>query len=155
MGLITHNRIYVCIGASPCLVIVHLVIISSIGILEHQQTLILFYRLPVGGRRRACVGGRPYGPALPLPISGLPASVVPIGVASTSAASARRWLAHGRCACMRPSMGVASARRQHAHRCCALKWLPLPACSLPASTAFMAKSARCLSASIFRHNKNT
>ncbi|RRT74384.1 hypothetical protein B296_00028124 [Ensete ventricosum] len=145
MGLITHNRIYVCIGASPCPVIVHLVIISSISISGHQ----------LGGRRRACVGGRPYGPALPLPISGLPASVVPIGVASTSAASACRWLAHGRCAYMRPSMGVASARRQHAHGCCALKWLPSPAGSLPASTAFMAKSARCLSVSIFRHNKNT
>ncbi|RRT44403.1 hypothetical protein B296_00022778 [Ensete ventricosum] len=31
MGLITHNRIYVCIGASPCPVIVDLVIIGSVG----------------------------------------------------------------------------------------------------------------------------
>ncbi|RRT31457.1 hypothetical protein B296_00040042 [Ensete ventricosum] len=31
MGLITHNRIYVCIGASPCLMIVDLVIVSSVG----------------------------------------------------------------------------------------------------------------------------
>ncbi|RZR86267.1 hypothetical protein BHM03_00013437 [Ensete ventricosum] len=31
MGLITHNRIYVCIGASPCPVIVDLVINGSVG----------------------------------------------------------------------------------------------------------------------------
>ncbi|RWV96503.1 hypothetical protein GW17_00040778 [Ensete ventricosum] len=31
MSLITRNRIYVCIGASPCLVIVDLVIIGSVG----------------------------------------------------------------------------------------------------------------------------
>ncbi|RRT57808.1 hypothetical protein B296_00013848 [Ensete ventricosum] len=33
MGLITHNRIYVCIGASPYPVIVDLVIIGSRGII--------------------------------------------------------------------------------------------------------------------------
>ncbi|RWW09986.1 hypothetical protein GW17_00026497 [Ensete ventricosum] len=36
MGLITHNRIYVCIDASPCPVIVDLVIIGSIGLSRHQ-----------------------------------------------------------------------------------------------------------------------
>ncbi|RWW37054.1 hypothetical protein BHE74_00057875 [Ensete ventricosum] len=34
MGLITHNRIYVCIGASPCPVIVDLVIIDALALLH-------------------------------------------------------------------------------------------------------------------------
>ncbi|RWV83824.1 hypothetical protein GW17_00054522 [Ensete ventricosum] len=43
MGLITHNRIYVCISASPCLVIVDLVIIGSIGS-SHHHAIILFLK---------------------------------------------------------------------------------------------------------------
>ncbi|RWV90282.1 hypothetical protein BHE74_00053445 [Ensete ventricosum] len=39
MGLITHNRIYVCISASPCPVIVDLVIIGSIGSSHHHASL--------------------------------------------------------------------------------------------------------------------
>ncbi|RRT36051.1 hypothetical protein B296_00046316 [Ensete ventricosum] len=42
MGLITHNRIYVCIDASPCPVIVDLVIIGGAATLERHL---------VGGRR--------------------------------------------------------------------------------------------------------
>ncbi|RRT33044.1 hypothetical protein B296_00043810 [Ensete ventricosum] len=38
MGLITHNRIYVCISASPCPVIVDLVIIGSVGSLHHYAS---------------------------------------------------------------------------------------------------------------------
>ncbi|RWV95964.1 hypothetical protein GW17_00041363 [Ensete ventricosum] len=39
MDLITHNMIYVCISASPCLVIVDLVIIGSVG-LSHPCVVI-------------------------------------------------------------------------------------------------------------------
>ncbi|RWW10112.1 hypothetical protein GW17_00026361 [Ensete ventricosum] len=42
MGLITHNRIYVCIGVSPCLVIVDLVIIGSVGSSHYHASIILF-----------------------------------------------------------------------------------------------------------------
>lgn len=35
VGLITHIKIYVCNGASPCPVIVHLVLVGSIDILMH------------------------------------------------------------------------------------------------------------------------
>ncbi|RWV81876.1 hypothetical protein GW17_00056667 [Ensete ventricosum] len=41
MGLITHNRIYVCIGASPCPVIVDLVIIDSVGLSHHYAAAAL------------------------------------------------------------------------------------------------------------------
>ncbi|RWV93825.1 hypothetical protein GW17_00043688 [Ensete ventricosum] len=41
MGLITHNMIYVCIDASPCPVIVDLVIIGSVGS-SHHHMIILF-----------------------------------------------------------------------------------------------------------------
>ncbi|RZR93539.1 hypothetical protein BHM03_00022048 [Ensete ventricosum] len=36
MGLITHSTIYVCIDASPCPVIVDLVIIGSVGLSHHH-----------------------------------------------------------------------------------------------------------------------
>ncbi|RWW05713.1 hypothetical protein GW17_00030996 [Ensete ventricosum] len=39
LGLITHNRIYVCIGVSPCLVIVDLVIIGFVGLSHHHASL--------------------------------------------------------------------------------------------------------------------
>ena len=35
VGLITHIKIYVCNGASPCPVIVHLVLVGSVDILMH------------------------------------------------------------------------------------------------------------------------
>ncbi|RWW25187.1 hypothetical protein GW17_00010475 [Ensete ventricosum] len=38
MGLITHNRIYVCIGASPFPVIVDLVIIGSVELSYHYAS---------------------------------------------------------------------------------------------------------------------
>ncbi|RZR72327.1 hypothetical protein BHM03_00012455 [Ensete ventricosum] len=34
MGLFTHNRIYVCVGVSPCPVIVDLVIIDALALLH-------------------------------------------------------------------------------------------------------------------------
>ncbi|RWV99397.1 hypothetical protein GW17_00037688 [Ensete ventricosum] len=92
MSLITHNRIYVCIGASPCPVIVDLVIINSVGSSHHHArwhcTCPSVATLPRGGHpygrhlhgHRPCRSCRCWPPplrAVPLPAGCLPTGIEP------------------------------------------------------------------------------
>ncbi|RWW32166.1 hypothetical protein GW17_00003175 [Ensete ventricosum] len=59
MGLITHNRIYACIGTSPCPVIVDLVIIGFVRSSHHHAII-------SKGCPNPCFPSTPLPPLLPL-----------------------------------------------------------------------------------------
>ncbi|RZR79587.1 hypothetical protein BHM03_00005321 [Ensete ventricosum] len=99
MGLITHNRIYVCIGASPCPVIVDLVIIGFRRIVTSPCIVI----------SRHCIVGPAVTSTLPLRLF-IPL-LAPICVDAVVAAL-RRWRHYTPSAwAVAPSAGVAALGR--------------------------------------------